>query len=138
MRRALIFVALLVGPVAVLLAFPPGSPAERVDVGTGYELENVHVLDPGTRLADARRMMMEMNVALGVQCRDCHNPKSFASDEKPLKLVARDMMRMQREINERWFPGEDDSKVTCWTCHQGQRIPPGGPEDATLHEGLSD
>ena len=67
----------------------------------------------GMSLADARRYMVEFNDALGVQCRDCHNPKSFPSDEKPLKLAARDMMKMQREINARWFADEAEARVTC-------------------------
>ena len=96
--------------------------AER-DAGRGYELENVQVMDPTTRLADARRYMVTFNEALGVQCRDCHVLRDFKSDEKPLKLMAREMMKMQVQINGSWFP-EEGERITCWTCHRGQRVPP--------------
>jgi Photosynthetic reaction centre cytochrome C subunit len=99
------------------------SRAARVDAGTGYELENVEVMDRTMRLADARRYMIAFNDALGVQCRDCHNPRDFPSDEKQLKVAARAMMKMQREINSRWFADEATPRVTCWTCHQGKLHP---------------
>jgi hypothetical protein len=102
------------------------------DLGTGYKLENVEVLDPLMRLPDARRYMIQFNEALGVQCRDCHDLKSFASDAKPLKTVARNMMKMQDEINETWFPDAETEVVTCWTCHRGQRIPPAASGAASL------
>jgi len=76
------------------------------------------------RLEDARRYMIRFNEALGVQCRDCHDLRDFASDEKELKLAAREMMKLEIEINEQFFPEhEGGPAVTCWTCHQGSRIP---------------
>ena len=113
----------------ILLALTASLPAlvllgAEKDLGTGYELENVQVLDPSMRLADARLYMVTLNDALGVQCRDCHDLRNFASDEPPLKLVAREMMKMEKELNEKWF-ADSESQVSCFTCHQGQRIPPG-------------
>ena len=137
MRRSVILTTLLLGAI-LLLGAPLIAPAERVDAGAGQELQNVEVLAPETRLADARRIMMEYNEALGVRCRDCHNPKDFASDEKPLKIVAREMMKMQNDINARWFPAEHDPKVSCWTCHQGQRIPPPVPPVDEPASGVTD
>ncbi len=99
------------------------TPASK-DVGRGEELKNVEVMDPTMRLVDARRYMIQFNKALGVQCRDCHVLKDFSSDEKPLKLVARDMMKMQVDINETWFKGKGEI-VTCWSCHRGERKPSG-------------
>jgi len=96
--------------------------AER-DLGTGYELENVEVLDKSMRLADARRYMIQFNDALGVTCRDCHDLRDFADDGKEMKLVAREMMKMQRELNETWFPDREEDAVTCFTCHQGSLEP---------------
>jgi photosynthetic reaction center cytochrome c subunit len=75
------------------------------------------------RLAEARKFMITFNEALGVACRDCHDLRDFASDEKPLKLAARDMMKMQRELSETWFAGRGEV-VTCWTCHRGELTPP--------------
>jgi nitrate/TMAO reductase-like tetraheme cytochrome c subunit len=93
------------------------------DLGTGYELENVEVLDKSMRLADARRYMIEFNDALGVTCRDCHDLRDFADDGKEMKLVAREMMKMQRDLNERWFPDREEDAVTCFTCHRGSLQP---------------
>lgn len=106
-------------PVAITTT---AVPAQK-DAGRGYELQNVEVLDPSMRLADARRYMVSFNEALGVQCRDCHVLQDFSSDEKTLKVVARQMMKMQVEINEHWF-GQLGEVVTCWTCHRGERVPP--------------
>jgi hypothetical protein len=129
-RRALL---LLLGPALAGLILTGAAK----DAGTGYRLENVEVMDPLMRLEDARRYMIRFNEALGVQCRDCHDLRDFASDEKELKLVAREMMKMEIEINETFFPAAEGAKgaeaaegakavqaVTCWTCHRGQRIPP--------------
>jgi hypothetical protein len=102
--------------------------AER-DLGTGYELENVEVMDPTMRLADARRYMIEFNEALGVTCRDCHDLRDFADDGKEMKLVAREMMKMQKELNETWFPEREADAVTCFTCHQGSLRPAVSAED---------
>lgn len=96
--------------------------AER-DAGRGDEVKNVEVMDPSTRLAEARIYMLQFNEALGVECKDCHVVRDFASDDVPLKHAARDMMRMQAELNAKFFPGQGE-RITCWTCHRGSRIPP--------------
>ena len=91
-------------PIVILLIGALFLVAAEKDAGTGYELENVHVMDKSIRLADARRYMMTFNTALGVQCRDCHDLRDFSSDDNELKLVSREMMRMTKAINETWFP----------------------------------
>lgn len=78
--------------------------------------------------------------SLGVRCDFCHlqaNPDvsktpsnvggwNFASDDKPQKQKARDMMRMVMDLNRTQFGGT--SRVTCYTCHRGatqpSRLPP--------------
>jgi hypothetical protein len=78
--------------------------------------------------------------SLGVECNFCHvagdeqekgHTGDRQSDANPKKLIARDMIRMAKLINEDLtgsgtYP---DSKnvVTCWTCHRGSRVPPAGP-----------
>ncbi len=114
--------SILVAGAAIAIAALASGAAER-DAGTGYQLENVEVLDPSMGLKAARRHMMAQNEALGVKCRDCHDVRDFPSDEMPLKIIARDMMKMTRDINEKWFPGQDADVVTCWTCHRGNRVP---------------
>jgi hypothetical protein len=120
-----------------LLALGFGLVAQK-NLGTGYELENVEVMDPKMRLADARTYMIQFNEALNMQCRDCHDLRDFASDDNELKLVAREMMKMELEINERWFPDSEVPVVTCFTCHQGQRIPARSSLLPALHPGLGE
>jgi len=106
---------LLAGTAASLLA-------DEVDMGTGYQLQNVEIMDPNMRLNDARWMMKELGEDVGLDCRDCHDLKDFAADTKPLKLISREMMRMEKDINDTYFAGA--RVVTCYTCHQGGRKPP--------------
>lgn len=120
-----------------VLALGFGLGAQK-NLGTGYELQNVEILDPKMRLADARTYMIQFNEALNLQCRDCHDLRDFASDEHELKLAAREMMKMQLEINERWFPDAEEDVVTCFTCHQGARIPAKSSLLPTMSDGLED
>jgi len=82
----------------------------------------------------APQFQEEMNFitrALGVTCGTCHAPRgNFASDEKPEKLTARRMLEMTRGINNQFFPDHKPKpgesvlgRVTCYTCHQGERTP---------------
>ena len=81
----------------------------------------------------AQQFQEEMNFitqALGVNCNTCHVRGNFASEEKPEKLTARKMLEMTRGINKQFFPDhkpkEGESvlgRVTCYTCHQGERTP---------------
>jgi hypothetical protein len=81
----------------------------------------------------APQFQEEMNFitqALGVTCGTCHVRGNFASDEKPEKLTARRMLEMTKGINKQFFPDhkpkEGESvlgRVTCYTCHQGERTP---------------
>jgi hypothetical protein len=72
-----------------------------------------------------------MTQALGVSCNTCHAPRgNFASDEKPEKLTARRMLEMTKAINKQFFPDHKPKpnesvlgRVTCYTCHQGERTP---------------
>ena len=81
----------------------------------------------------APQFQEEMNFitqALGVTCGTCHVRGNFASDEKPEKLTARRMLEMTRAINKQTFPDHQPKpgesvlgRVTCYTCHQGERTP---------------
>ena len=72
---------------------------------------------------------------LGMSCNSCHVRNNFASEEKPEKLKARQMLEMTKAINKQFFPDhkpkEGESvlgRVTCYTCHQGEtesKLPPG-------------
>ncbi len=95
---------------------------------------NLEVLPKETARQDLIDLMRSFAGALGVRCNHCHvgqNPDSlegfdFASDEKEPKRVARAMMKMTREINERLLPAtgrSDVVEVRCVTCHRGLQKP---------------
>jgi hypothetical protein len=76
--------------------------------------------------------MHSMRANLGEKCVFCHDVegKNYASDEKKTKLRAREMVRMNAEINERTFQGK--VRVTCWTCHRGEAKPQKGSNPQQL------
>ena len=81
----------------------------------------------------AQQFQEEMNLivqGLGVTCNTCHVRGDFASEDKPEKLKARQMLEMTRLLNEKYFPDykpkEGESvlgRVTCYTCHKGEQTP---------------
>ena len=81
----------------------------------------------------APQFQEEMNFitqALGVTCNTCHVRGNFASDEKPEKLTARRMLEMTRGSTSSSSPITNRrpsesvlGRVTCYTCHQGERTP---------------
>ena len=81
----------------------------------------------------APQFQEEMNFitqALGRHLRHLPRPRQFASDEKPEKLTARRMLEMTKAINKQYFPDHKPKpgesvlgRVTCYTCHQGERTP---------------
>jgi len=94
------------------------------------EQKNVQLL---TNMSDLQlqRTMNFMRASLGVHCDFCHvvDDKTgwdFASDSKPEKKTAREMIRMVLDINAKNFPGR--LQVTCHTCHGGKIHPAGLPE----------
>lgn len=118
--------------VASLLAFALGfgGPAwAQAPTPTVVDSPSVKVL---TGLL-APQFSEEMNLitqALGVTCGTCHARGNFASDEKPEKLTARRMLEMTKGINKQFFPDHKPKpgesvlgRVTCYTCHQGERTP---------------
>lgn len=82
---------------------------------------NLKLLDP----AKLMPTMMAFTAALGVQCDHCHVPPNFASDEKPTKTTARQMIVMARHINEQFPDGK--MHVSCYTCHRGALQPATAP-----------
>lgn len=125
---ALLSIALAtVAPIPAVLAQQP--------VATVVDSPSVKVLT-GLLAPDFQEEMNHIVQALGVTCNTCHAPRgNFASDEKPLKLKARQMLEMTRAINKQFFPDHKPKpgesvlgRVTCYTCHQGEatpKLPPG-------------
>jgi hypothetical protein len=116
--------------VAALRAETGASGAEpQQPVATVVDSPSVKVLT-GLLAPQFQEEMNFITQALGVTCGTCHTRGNFASDDKPEKLTARRMLEMTKGINKQFFPDhkpkEGESvlgRVTCYTCHQGERTP---------------
>jgi hypothetical protein len=86
------------------------------------QLKNVQILT-GLSRPELQRVMNEMRAGLGVHCHYCHanDNTNGASDTKPQKARAREMIRMVMDLNTRHFGGQP--VVTCFTCHNGKPHP---------------
>ena len=137
---------------------PPGSPAPPVQPAANPNQETNDRLarrisdaiagrenEPAERVfkniqsmkgVPAGRLLMVMNRgdsrALGVACTHCHVEQDFSSDDKRPKRAAREMMAMNKVINERLrtlqnLEGKPEEHfVNCTTCHRGQVDPNAG------------
>lgn len=97
-------------------------------------LTNVKVIPKNTPVMQVVGTMRNITSALGVRCPYCHvgqegqplDSFDFAKDDKPTKLVARQMLSMVDEINRRLdtLPKHEHEheassiRVTCMTCHR--------------------
>lgn len=128
MRTCLLAAVSLAAAAQAAVAQPPGKwPPDS--------LVNVQVFSSGTPVRQVVATMRGFSIGLDVRCTFCHvgdgeTPLAqvdFASDDKRNKLVARQMMRMVREINRRLDtipePGTPAIEVTCGTCHRGVTRP---------------
>lgn len=91
--------------------------------GQSKHFKNIQVLKdiPADQLIPS---MQFITAALGRDCSFCHvtgEHNDFASDEKPNKKTAREMMTMTMGINQNSFAGQQ--RVTCATCHAGHNQP---------------
>lgn len=68
--------------------------------------------------------------SLGVNCERCHQTP-FEADIKPEKIKARQMIRMVRDLNARYF--DRNQKVTCNSCHRGTTAPVAQPSLDAQH-----
>jgi hypothetical protein len=111
-------------PLRQLIAGKEDQPAETI-------FKNIQALKgvPAGRFLDT---MEGFSHALGTNCKKCHDTENFASDDKDDKKVARHMIAMTRDINEKYvktMPGLDsDAFVSCNTCHHGQSHPNAKPQ----------
>jgi nitrate/TMAO reductase-like tetraheme cytochrome c subunit len=71
---------------------------------------------PAERLMN---VMFAFKSSLNVDCDFCHIKDAFEKDDKPMKQIARKMIKRMNEINADGAGG----RVTCYTCHRGQRKP---------------
>jgi hypothetical protein len=83
------------------------------------EQKNVKLLT-GLTDTELQRTMNMMRASLGTHCDHCHviaKEWDFASDEKPQKKRAREMIQMVMDMNRTQFGGR--SVISCYTCHRG-------------------
>ena len=104
---------------------PPANPPLIEDTRKATEAyRNVTVL---TDLNAGEFMRLQQAITNWVApqqgCDFCHAGADFASDEKPTKAAARDMIKMVRHLNADWTEHVGGAGVTCWSCHRGQPVP---------------
>lgn len=100
------------------------------------DYKNLKVLPKDISTKDLSRIMIDyFDDGLGVSCGFCHAEEKdthkldYASDEKPEKEIARLMMKMTLDVNEKYFMvthpriGDSTIVITCMTCHKGQPRP---------------
>ena len=79
---------------------------------------------------DLKKYMKTIQKDLGVKCNFCHDINDMSLDT-PHKIIAREMMRMQMDLNKIFFAQLGDSlhahdkisQISCWTCHRGAKEP---------------
>ena len=100
---------------------------------------NLKVLPKDISEKELHDVMKGFSKSLGVHCDFCHakgdgqgsggRPKiDFASDSKPEKNTARDMMRMTMAINHEYIgkmkiDGNKIEEIACVSCHMGRTTP---------------
>jgi hypothetical protein len=138
----------LTGVVSAAQAPAPGqAPGGRAGGPPAAPPTNLQVLPKDIPRQQLLQRMQGFAQGLGVQCGYCHvyeapnNPANdMASDAKAPKLVARVMMQMTDEINQKLAanikkPAGDITSVGCMTCHRGEAIPKVPPPAAAPGRG---
>ena len=121
--------------LAVLACFAVSLSAFMPKQADDKKFKNLKVLPKDISKEQLDDVMDNFKMALGVKCGHCHapmqdNPRKmdFASDAKPEKETAREMMRMTAKINKKYFhnamkEGKTITKIACVTCHNGKTEP---------------
>jgi hypothetical protein len=118
--------------MSVAAAQKPATPSPPPFAAPPFK--NLKIFAQDTSRADLLANMRFLSQSLGVRCTYCHvgeegKPLStfdFASDAKPNKAIARDMLRMADRLNSKDLPaigGLIDPQITCYTCHRGATKP---------------
>ncbi len=94
---------------------------------------NLKVLPKSMTGDQVVKLMRQYQGELGVECEFCHaqNPATkrndFPSDANPTKDVARYMIAMTADLNDKYLAEMPDRRygdpITCGTCHRGQKHP---------------
>jgi hypothetical protein len=110
--RNLLLAALAVAALAL---------AGRATADPPVQFKNLQVLPKNIAKEDLKATMKAQARALGVDCDHCHDMPDADKDTKN-KKVARDMMKMTNEINQKFLKSAT-THVTCETCHRGKEKP---------------
>jgi len=93
---------------------------------------NLKILPKDISEDELHHVMRAYSRSLGVKCGYCHERKEgekhadFASDVKHEKIIAREMMLMVNDINDKYLAtiGKGKfEKISCVTCHMGRSKP---------------
>ena len=125
-------IAVLLTLVASFVLSPQTVHAQRFS--WPEKAENLTALPANTSAQQLSSTMRAFTRSLGVRCSHCHVGNEgeslatydFASDEKPAKRIAREMILMTRAINDTHLANSEAShtvNVTCTTCHRGVSRP---------------
>lgn len=101
-----------------------GNPSAGKTTPAREEMKNVTVLGdvPVERFMTA---MLAMKGAIGADCKECHPPEKYESDEMRAKLKTRQMIKLSLQVDDEFF--EKQARVTCYTCHRGRWTPEQDP-----------
>ncbi len=128
MKKSKYHIVMIALIAIVTICVAATSPTEK-------QKNNLKVLPKDISHENLEKVMKDFNKALGVKCNFCHAPSAtdpqkldFASDAKPEKLAAIDMMRLTLKINKKYFHVKNASltdalPVSCNTCHHGVAKP---------------
>jgi Photosynthetic reaction centre cytochrome C subunit len=95
-------------------------------------LKNLQIIPADTPRQQVIQTMQGFAQGLGVRCEFCHvdepGHQDFAADDKRVKKVAREMMKLTADLNTKIpaavaKPATDATRVQCATCHRGVAIP---------------
>lgn len=124
--QALFVVGLIAGSSAIASAQPPaGGQAPP-------PMKNLQIIPADTPRPQVIQTMQGFTQGLGVRCEFCHvdepGHQDFAADDKRVKKVAREMMRLTADLNTKIpaavsKPATDATRIQCATCHRGVAIP---------------
>jgi hypothetical protein len=107
----------------------PAQMREPVHPVPDGPFTNLKVLD-GSNRDEVLQVMAWFTADLGVECAHCHVDGDYASDAKPPKQRAREMVELVGYLATT-YPIPKERMVGCMSCHRGQVRPPRAPsEDA--------
>lgn len=130
MKKNFPMLGLLVVSAILLFSFGKNQSDAGMEIKPNKNFSNLKVLPKDISDDDLKDVMRNFNASLGVKCGFCHAPGAdgkmdFASDANGKKNLAREMMKMTKNINKKHFGTKNPAefKVNCMTCHNGNTHP---------------